>query len=274
MRRSINAVFLTVLLARLFLPQAGWGAWASGGAQCNTSEEVSDTTLVCTLAVENAEVGNVMLCVFGIDNTGTADGTSSEIASVTDSSSNTYNFLAAFRNGQGAAAAGAQVEAWYSILGTLLSSGSSTITLTTANTITDKVMQCIEFTIGAGNIITIEGAIQTGASDNADAGSLTISGIVSLEYLFLRGIAPESNAATSMTATASYTLYPGAGCLNTLTGGEASDMGSCGEWRILTATGDTSDPTLVGTTNDNASIYMALKEAAPPATAPQVIVID
>jgi predicted RecA/RadA family phage recombinase len=75
-----------------------------------------------------------------------------------------------------------------------------------------------------------------------------------------------------MTATASYSLpdNPSDGCNNTTGGSEATDMGACSEYRVLTGTGDTSNPALVDTTNDNASVYVALLEAAPPSGFPTV----
>jgi hypothetical protein len=45
-------------------------------------------------------------------------------------------------------------------------------------------------------------------------------------------------------------------------------MAACSEWDIATGTTNTSNPTLVDTTNDNASVFVALQEAAPPAGRP------
>lgn len=73
-----------------------------------------------------------------------------------------------------------------------------------------------------------------------------------------------------MTATASYSLpgNPSDGCNNTTSGAEASDMGACSEWDVATATTNTSNPALVDTSNDNASVFVALEEAPPPAGRP------
>ncbi|MBI3933398.1 MAG: hypothetical protein HY316_01815 [Acidobacteria bacterium] len=136
----------------------------------------------------------------------------------------------------------------------------------------DKAMRAQNFTIAAGNVLSLAGTCQTEEQDGADAGNLTLSSLTNREHLFVRAIGTESNAAISMTATGSYTLIGSDGCENTLGGGEASDIGVCGEYRILTGTGDSSNPALVDTTNQNASVYVALNEDAPPAGAPQIII--
>ena len=276
LRRFAILVLLWLLAPMVCFVPVAWGAWGTGGAICGATEEVSDTSITCTLtSAENAEAGNVLIVLGATDNVDTTDGVTTLHSSMTDSQGNTYTKACEFTNGQGAAAAGATISVWYSKLTTQLVATTDSITLNTSSAVTDKVINTLdEFTITSGNIVSVEGACQTLANDNADAGSQTISGLTSQEYLFVRGIATESNAALSMTATTNYTLLPNDGCNNTTGGGEASDMGACGEFRIFTGTGDTSDPTLVDTTNDNASVYVALKEAAPPAvTCPPTLLL-
>ena len=50
-------------------------------------------------------VGNCAILAIAFDNTGTAHGLTSEITSINDDVGNVYSFLAAVRNGEGAAAA-------------------------------------------------------------------------------------------------------------------------------------------------------------------------
>jgi len=240
--------------------------WAAQNATCSAESEAAATTsLSCTLATENLEAGNVAVVVCATDNV-SGSGNTNDHSAVTDSGSNTYTKAYEFTEGTGGTAAGVTVSVHFSKLGTALTSGASTITCNFAS-VTDKAMHLVsEFTIGVGNVVSVEGTPQGEESNGGDAGALTISGLASREYLFVRGIGTESNAALSMTATASYSLpdAPSDGCNNTTGGGEATDMGACSEYRILTGTGDTSNPTLVDTTNDNASVYVALKEAAAP----------
>lgn len=256
-----------LLLIIVLLCSPAWAAWGTATGTCVAADETSDTAIPCTIATANMEAGNVGVCWGATDNIATTDGQTTDL-SITDSGSNTWTRLGEFTNTNGAAADGAITGVFASKLTTQLTSGSSTITLNTTSAVTDKAVRCQEFTIGVGNVLSVVGAIKTEASA-ADAGSLTTDTIASGEYLFLRGVGAESNAVLSMTATASYTRIGSDGCDGTTGGGEATDIATCGEFRILTATSDTSNPTLVDTTNDNASVYLALKEAAPPAGVPR-----
>ena len=269
---------LKLISALLLLLCAGpaWGAWGTGGATCATqSEAAATTTLACTLGTQNLEAGNVAVVTCSTDNVSTTDGNTNDHSAVTDSGSNTYTKAYEFTKSGGAAAAGATVSVHFSKLTTGLTSGSSTITCNFAS-VTDKAMHLVaEFTIAVGNVVSVVGTPQGAAVTGADAGALTISGLTSAEYLFVRGIAAESNAVLSMTATASYSLptAPTDGCNGTTGGGAATDMAACSERRIFTGTGDTSDPTLVATA-DNASVYAALQEAAPPATNKRSVIVN
>jgi hypothetical protein len=260
---------ILILSLLLLAPLSGWGAWGAGDAAGTVcSEAASTSSISTTFTGGDFNVGNVAIIVCASDNTGSSDGNSNEHNAASDSSGNTYTKLYEYTEGTGGAAGGATVSVHYAIIDTQVNTPFGTIQCNFASSVTDKCITGFEFTIGAGNTVSLVGS--TGeASNGGDAGSLSISGLSSAEYLFVRGIATESNAATSMTATASYTRQPSDGCSNTLGGGEASDMGACSEYRIFTGTGDTSDPTLVDTTNDNASVYVALQESAPAATTGQ-----
>jgi len=263
MRRLLG--FLVGLLLTAYFTPSAWGAWGTGGATCANQSETASQTLTCTLVTENLEAGNVAVVICAGDNTATSDG-NSDTHALTDSGSNTYTKAFEWTEAGTGAGAGATVSVHFSKLATQLTSGSSTITCDYGSSITDRAMHLVrEFTITSGNVVSVSGTPQGEASNGGDAGSLTIGGLTSGEYLFVRGIATESNSALSMTATANYSLpeNPSDGCNNTIGGGEASDIGACSEYRILgSSTGDSSDPALVDTSNDNASVYVALREAA------------
>ena len=141
---------------------------------------------------------------------------------------------------------------------TLASSG--TITITFANTITSKAATCWEFTVSAGNTIRI---VTGGATDVAtDAGldppSIALSSLVSKEYLFVRAMAWEHDSSTNLTPTTNYTIFTNAVAS---TGVDATSQTVKGEFRILSATGDTSDPTrTIASGRDFADTYIALEE--------------
>src|SRR5215216_618243 len=112
--------------------------------------------------------------------------------------------------------------------------------------------------LGAGSTASVV-ATSTLANDNVDAGSMTLSGLSSTEYLFWRVSANETDS-SGITPTANYTAdlagSSGSG------GSEKGHITVTPEYRILTATGDTSDPTLADVSADRASIYIAFKETA------------
>lgn len=267
MRRRWLVVIVVLVLSLPVCAQ-----WGNPNGSCFGSEETSDTSLSCTTGTttNGFAAGSVVGMWVATDNVDTADGQTSLHSAMTDSDGNTYTKWCEYTNGQGAAAAGATVSFWTSSVLTASLESPDTITLTTASAVADKVMNAEEFTIGSGHVVSREGSCQTLSNDNSDPGSLSISGLTNGEYLFVRAIASESNLINVLTPTTSYTVVGSDGCAITTGGSEASDMGECGEFRILSAAGDTSDPTLDDTTNDNASVYMALKEAPPP-EAPQVM---
>lgn len=260
--------FTNILLAVfLLLPKVTFAAWGSGTGVAGTTEEVSDNSISANIQI-TVNAGEVVALWAATDNVDTTDGQTSLHQSVADSDLNSYTKWCEFTNSQGAAEAGATISLWTAISAGTLTAAVDSITLTTASNVTDKVINVMSFTIGAGNVVSLAGTCKTLANDGADAGSLTISGLSSAERLYIRGIATESNNATSLTASTNFTLMKESavpdGCANTTGGGEASDMGVCGEYRVNTSTGETSDPTLVDTSNDNASIFIALIESAPP----------
>lgn len=218
-------------------------AWASG-------KSTAAGTTVTGTAGATAAVGNVIVAVVATDNTQTTDGNTSEVSSITDPRGNTWTKAREFCNGQGLANAGAVVAVFYCKVTTQIEN-ADTITVTLANTHTAKAFTADLFTVNG--TISVAGTADL-ANDGADPGSMTISSLASKEYLFVRGIASESNTATALTPTSSYTSF-GAEQIGD-TGTSATSMACRGEWRILTGTGDTSDPTLFSA--DHASAYVAL----------------
>ncbi|MBI4085513.1 MAG: hypothetical protein HY432_03360, partial [Candidatus Liptonbacteria bacterium] len=170
---------------------------------------------------------------------------------------NTWTKGGEYTNGQGGAAAGATVSVWYSVITNTIPSGG-TITATLGSAVVAKAMTAWEFDIDAGNTISVvAGTLQTLAVDGTQPGSMTISGLTSGEYLFVRGIGRESGGSSAFTPTASYTALTQAESATNGIGG----IRAGGEFRIVTATGETSNP---GWDNrDMASVFFALRTEAP-----------
>ena len=233
-------------------------AFGTGGATCTAQSKTAGTSLTCTVATENLDAKNIAVLWFAGDNTAAVDGNDGLLSSVTDSAGNTWTVQRCFTNAQGGAAAGATTCIAWSKLTTTLTSGVGTITATFAS-IVAKAIVVKEFTVKAGGTLAVVGAPQDLPNDNSDPGSMAISGLANSEHLFVRSTALERASGGTWTPTASYTT---SGCNGTSTGGAASNMETCGEFRILTATTATSDPG--GTSVDNASIFIAFNEVTAP----------
>ena len=183
-------------------------AWGSLNTLGSNQNKTAGTSIVFTTSAA-AEAGNVVVVIVAKDNTQTTDGNTSEVSSITDSAGgNTWTKAREFCNGQGATAGGATVSVWYSKLTNAIPSGG-TITANLANSITAKAISAWEFSIAAGATISIAGTPQDLANDGADPGSMTIGGLSSREYLFIRGIAAETNSTTALTPTANFTAFSG-----------------------------------------------------------------
>ena len=232
-------------------------SWASVGT-LGAGNSISAGTTVAITTSATAEAGNFVLVTVALDNTGTTDSDFSEVSSITDSAGgNTWTKCAEYTNGQGSAAAGVTISAWRSILTNQIASGG-TITANLANSVTSKALSAWEFTLGAGSTVSIAGSVQTRADDAVSLpGSQTISGLTSGEYLFVRAIGSE-NLNTTYTPTTNYTALTASAAD---TGTAATSANTKGEFRILTGTGDTSDPVSAGAgTPDRVSVYFALLE--------------
>lgn len=255
-RRYLSLLLLGMLVFTLTGVNEAQAAFAVGGATCTAQSKAAGTTLACTVATENLDAGNIAVLWFAGDDAATAtttDHNSMLLTSVTDSALNTWTVHRCFTNVQTTAAEnGATTCIATSKLTTALVVGA-TITANFTTT-TAKAIVVKEFTIGAGNTIAVAGTPQDLANDGADPGSMTISGLANSEHLFVRSTALEREDGI-WTPTTSYTT---SGCATTTGGGAASNMNICGEFRILTATSDTSDPT--ATNVDNASIFIAFDE--------------
>ena len=228
-------------------------AWASTtSAFTSGTSEASGTTIVSGSVIWTA--ARAYTAIVATDNFATTEGNSNEHSSITDSLGNTW--VKAYEwNNEGAAAGKATASVWHMKCTT---GGTSTCTVNLANAVTAKAFQVQEWTIGASNVVSVEGTPVGVSADGADAGSLTVGSLTSAEYLFIRSDAIE-------TATSAYTVttnFSAIGGVSTAGGGDASNMSVYGEYRILTGTTSTSDPTTEN--SDQAAVFVALKEAAPP----------
>jgi len=251
-----------LLVALLLFPPPANAAWASLGTLGSIqSKTANQSSLVLTTSAA-AEAGNIVVACVATDNFGTTDSDDGAVSSFTDSAGgNTWTKAREWTNGQGTAQTGATGSLWYSKLTNQINSGGTITANFTNNTSRDATtMSAWELSIGAGNVVTVEGGTDN-STDGASYQSMSLSGLTSQEYLFLRCIATENAGGDTFTPTTSYSTFTQA---NTTGGAGDSNMTVRAEFRILTATGDTSSCSSSGAP-DSASVYVAFKEAAPAA---------
>jgi hypothetical protein len=245
------------LITGLLIAEPCFGAFSSVGsiitAQQKSSSSAWSPTTSAQLSVNNAGV-----LVIGVDNNDTSDGNTSLCTSVTDAAGNTWVKAREFTNAQGSADAGGTVCIFYTKATANLSSGAAiTINLSVAKTA--KAVAGWQFSMNSANVLSIENGADL-ANDGADAGSMTLSSLANREHLFIRGGAVESSG-TTYTASTSYTTFTHTS--STTSGGSSTtNMGARGEFRILTGTSDSADPTT--SASDQASTYVAINEDAAP----------
>lgn len=210
-------------------------------------------------------VGSIVIVAIAIDNRSTADGATSDVTSVSDARGNLYVKAGEQTNTVGGAAAdGATISVWYSKITTQLEN-NDTVTTTYSGNVTAKACVLLRVVADALSAIAIDGTVQTLNNDNADAGSMSISGLTSREHFYLRAIASETDVATVASATSGYSA---AQASNSGTGGsEKGHMSLSLEHIVETSTGSTSDPTMTDTTADRASLFMAFYQIPKPPNA-------
>ena len=235
--------------------------WAFVGNLGGTGNGVSSTTVSFATSGSSAPVGSVVIARVASDNINTTDGDFSEVVSVQDSTGgNAWAKIAEFTNGQAGAAAGCTVSVWMAHVGTEIPSGA-TIQATFSSAVTAKAITADRFSIAAGNFPQLAGPVQTLADDAAAPGEMTISGLPSREYLFIRALAGETTLLSFEESPDWIDLksfdYDG--------GPAAASMGVAGEYEIATGTGITSAP-IEDTATEWASVLFALVEVLPTST--------
>lgn len=242
-------------------------AFGSVGSFGTANSTSSDTTLALTPTV-TIEVGNLALLVISYDSIAVNTSPNAEfghkisnVVSVTDTGSNTWHKLGEVAGNQ-AAAGGTNVALYYCIITTQLTTGS-TITVTFEQAITSKAATGWEFTIG-GSSLAVE-RIRFRGTAASDPPSMTLDDLTSREYLFFRARGSETDN-TTWTATTDFT-----GLTNATADAGAAGVGSSanGEFRIVTSTSQTSDPTK--TSSDGADIFIALWEGSQADASPWVV---
>jgi hypothetical protein len=228
-------------------------AFVSQGTFMSQANKTAGLTWLSTTEAA-INVGDLLILVIAKDNASTTDGETSEVESISVGL-NVLLKVKEFCNGQGGANAGAVVSVWAKQNATAEVSGA-TVTITFSSSIAAKAATGWRFTMDNAKLLTLE-ASGVLANDGVDAGAMTLSGMVSREHLMIRGGAVEA-ALTTYGVSVNYTAFDITGA-NTTGGGAAANMAARGEFRIVTSTSETTDPTT--SASDQASAMLALYES-------------
>lgn len=199
--------------------------------------------------------GNLGVLIVSSDNYDTGDVDDGAINSVTDSVGNKWKKRGEWQKGSTGAGTGVIVSVWTTVATTNLTTGG-TITVhfyddgvgPTAKAATGR-----QFSFTGGSALHIAG--YSTLAEAVDPSNMTLSGLASNPYLWIRAVGQE-NATTTWTSSTNYTAFTHT--TSTTSGGvTATNIGARGEFRIFTGTTDSTNPT--GVAADNASIYLAIQ---------------
>jgi hypothetical protein len=191
------------------------------------------------------------------DNVSTTTGATSD-HSLSDDAGNTYTKIGEYTySPTGAAADGITVSAWVTQVTTQLTT-TSVITLTVSSSCNVKALAGAEFSIGAGNSISV-GTPTTGNAGASTSGpSTSLSGLANAEHLFLAFVADEGPSTDTWTADAAFGVASSRGT----SGGTADANGWAHmEQNIATATSMTHQSAL-NNARDWAEIFVIIDEVA------------
>jgi hypothetical protein len=198
----------------------------------------------------NAPAGRLVFVGIAKKNVAGADGTTSEILNVVDDvGGNTWQSAGAFCNAQSGRGAGIYVDLWYSVLKNGLLAGhvigiqKSTDVACTATAYMASLTNAIARTYPAVSL----------AGDDVPLGSMSTSGLLSMEHLHVRITATDTTV--SGTPTAGWTALVPAEI------SEATSVIVLGEFKVSTSTGETSAPS-IDVLETSASVLVAISEAA------------
>lgn len=226
--------------------------FTSVGSVASAQDKTSSNTFAFSPSAQ-INSGNLAILIVAADNLSTVDGNNNEHTSVTDSVGNTWKKRGEFTNSRGSSSTGSTVSVWSARVITSIAT-SDTIGVTFSGNVTAKAVTGWQFSFTGAPGFVVAGSA-TVADVGADPTNLSLSGLTSNQYLWLRAIGSESDG-TTWTSSTNYTGFTHTNS-TTSGAGAASNMGARAEFRVFTGTGDSTDPTAVSA--DHASVYIAIK---------------
>lgn len=227
-------------------------AWSAIGHYGSAQNKTSGTTLQLFQPAAAIAAGSVIVVAIAVDNQQTTDGVSTLVSSVVGSASGTFTKALEYTNGEGAPNAGVTCAVYYRYVTGTITAGADTITVTLS---TAKIAKCAHSYIFSNTGSTCHVAAVSGSVSDVDPDLMTLDGLPSREYLFLRVVATERGN-FGFGASANYTVI----LQNTTTApGDETDVAIGGEYRIFTSTTDSTNPTTG--TPQSASVYVAFMDS-------------
>jgi hypothetical protein len=235
------------------------GAWTNGGNFTSKNSKVATATWSGIAIDTSAAVGDVIILALAtLPFTTTFDAASANHSTLTDTKGNTWTKLKEYQYAN--TGNGACYSIWTCTVTTALSAGTDTLTAAFVASIGAMAISSHRYS-GSGGSATIAGITVLGQEGfvGSEPSALTLSGLASgSQYLFLRFCAEGasgSNVVGPLSGSTNYTAFDNA---SSLTSGGTGNVGSFGEYRILAATTDTTDPSMGASGGDFVSIYLAL----------------
>ena len=233
------------------------GTWVDGGNFTSKNNKASVSTWSSIAIDTSAAVGDIIVLFLTTEFviSTLSNGPSARHTSITDSKGNTWIKIKEHQFSDGFGEGGAQ-SAWKCLVTAALTAGADTLTAAFTNTVTAMGITSHRWIGSTG--ISLAGITSLGEQSfvGNEPSSLALSGLpASVQYLFIRGsaIINFSGASPTLTPDTNYTAFNNA---SSSTNGGSANTGVFGEYRILSATTDSNNPSI----RDGAfvSIYLAL----------------
>jgi hypothetical protein len=211
---------------------------ASGGSVGTGNSIVANGSTLAVVTTQSCDVNDEVFLCYSADSDNNTDQDSSEVASISDTSGNTWSKQVERNNGGDGSITQIVGSVWKTRIVKGLSSGS-TITINLTGSVHDARAATVwKFRTNVSSSLVLVESKTPVESNAADAPSMAISGLANIEHLYFRFCAEHLRAGV-FTPTANFTAITQAVAD---TGGGGSSRQAKGEFRINTSTGETSDP--------------------------------
>jgi hypothetical protein len=231
-----------------------------GGTLGSQGNAVLGSSMTLTTATNTLAAGEQGILFIAKDNANTTDDDFSEVTGVSGGDGE-WTKLAEYTNGQGGAAAGVTLSIWRFVASGAVNTGT-VITITFSGNVAEKAASFWKFTTAVGKVLGLtigDGNPRKMATDaSANFGNDSLSGLSSLERLYMAGMAREGASISPAINTSGFTTIT-----EQASRANAAAVTVWAEYRINTSTGETMAFTSFSS-GDGVGILMALQEEDAP----------